>query len=73
MRFDDITTLSKEIGASTNNSQDFFSKFSNNTKLSNDGDFFSQYSNNLSGETAINSPITTPKVKAILEAGLGLS
>ena len=76
VRFDDITTLSKEIGASTDNSQDFFSEFSNDTKLSHDGDFFSQYSNDVSGETAVNSPITTPvldEVEAILEAGLGLS
>jgi len=57
VRFDDITTLSKEMGASTNNSWDFFSKFSNDTKLSNDGDFFSQYSNDLTGDTAVNSPI----------------
>jgi len=60
VRFDDITTLSKEMGASTDNSWDFFSEFSNNTKLSNDGDFFSQYSNNLTDNTAINSPIVTP-------------
>jgi len=71
VRFDDVTTLSKEMGASTDDSWDFFSEFSN--ELSNDGDFFSQYSNDLSGETAVNSPVTTPEVEAILEAGLGLS
>jgi len=71
VRFDDVTTLSKEMGASTDDSWDFFSEFSN--ELSNDGDFFSQYSNDLSGETAVNSPVTTPEVEAIPEAGLGLS
>jgi len=50
------------MGASTDNSWDFFSKFSNDTKLSNDGDFFSQYSNDLTDDTAVNSPIITPVV-----------
>jgi len=72
VRFDDIATLSKEMGASTDDSWDFFSEFSNDTELSNDtDDFFSHYS----GETAVNSPVTTPvlDVEAIPEAGSGLS
>jgi len=54
-----VAILSKETGADTNNSSDYFSK-----------DIV--YSNN---KTAINSPVTTSVLddKAILKAGLGLS
>jgi len=52
-----VAILSKETGADTDDSSDYFSE-----------DIV--YSNN---ETAINSPVTTPEVEAILEAGLGLS
>jgi len=50
-----VATLSKETGADTDNSSDYFSEDT-------------VYSNNLSGETAINSLITTSVLEAEAEA-----